>query len=81
MTLASSKVAVRVNGEFTTTIGNNTEVRQVDALSNTLFSLLLEATIKKLDVSGYIGTKTTRMCAYCDDIAIIPVRRKSNNTR
>ena len=36
-----------------------------------LFNLLLEAAIRKLVVSGHVGMKTTQVCAYADDIALI----------
>ena len=46
-------------------------VWQGDALSITLFNLVSETTIQKLDTTGYIEVKTTQMCAYTNDIAII----------
>jgi hypothetical protein len=44
-------------------------VRQGDALSSILFDLDLEAIFQKMNITGYIGTKSTQIFAYVDDVA------------
>jgi sorting nexin-29 len=46
-------------------------VRQGDALSSILFDLVLEAILQKMNITGYIGTKSTQIFAYADDVAIL----------
>lgn len=36
-----------------------------------LFNLTLETTVIKLEMSGYIGIKSTQFCAYANDVVII----------
>jgi hypothetical protein len=52
-------------------------VRQGDALSSILFDLVLEAILQKMNVTGHIGTKTTQILAYTDDVAIMSRSKKS----
>jgi len=46
-------------------------VRQRDALSSIIFDLVLEAIIRKLNNTGHIGTKSTQIFTYADDVAIL----------
>jgi len=46
-------------------------VRHGDALSSILFDLVLEAITRKLNITGHIGTKSTQIFAYADDVAIL----------
>jgi sorting nexin-29 len=45
-------------------------VRQGDALSP-LFDLVLEAILQKMNITGHIGTKSTQIFAYADDVTIV----------
>jgi hypothetical protein len=46
-------------------------VRQGDALSCVLFDLVLEAILQKMNIADYIGTKSTQIFAYADDVATV----------
>jgi len=46
-------------------------VRQGDALSSVLFDLVLEAITRKLNITRHIGTKSTQIFAYADNVAIL----------
>jgi hypothetical protein len=46
-------------------------VRQVDALSSVLFDLVLQAILQKMNITGYIGTKSTQIFACADDVVIV----------
>ena len=70
-TLVGSKAAIRVDGELTATFDINAWIQQGDALFTTFFNLVLEAAIQKLGTTGYIGVKTTQVCTYADNVAII----------
>ena len=49
----------------------NVQVRQGDALSVTLFSLVLDYIIRKLDIRGNVETKVAHINACADDVIII----------
>jgi len=66
-----SRVTVRVGNQFTPTFPITNGVRQGDALSSIIFYLVLEAIIRKLNNTGHIGTKTTQIFAYADDVATL----------
>ena len=46
-------------------------MRQGDALSSTLFDLILEAVLQKINITGLIVTKSIQILAYADDLAIV----------
>ena len=46
-------------------------MRQGDALSSTLFDLILEAVLQKINITGHTGTKSTQILAYANDVAIV----------
>jgi len=69
--MAGSKATVRVDNQYTPTFPITNGVRQGDALSSILFDLVLEAIFQKVNVTGYIGTKSTQIFAYADDVAIV----------
>ena len=46
-------------------------MRQGDALFSVLFDLALEAIFQKMNITGYIGTKSTQIFAYADDVVIM----------
>jgi len=45
-------------------------VRQRDALSSILFDVVLEAIFQKMNITGYIGTKSKQISAYADNVEI-----------
>jgi hypothetical protein len=71
VTLAGSNATVRVDNQYTPTFSINSGVRQGDTLSSMLFNLTLEAIARKLNITGHIGTKSTQIFAYADDVAIV----------
>jgi hypothetical protein len=46
-------------------------VRQGDALSSILFDLVLEAIFQKMNITDHIGTISTQILVYADDVAIM----------
>jgi len=71
VTMAGSKATVKVDNQYTSTFPITSDVRQGDALSSVLFELVLEAIFQKMNITGYIGTKSTQIFAYADDVAIV----------
>ena len=71
MTMAGSKVTVRADNQCTSTFPITSGVRQGDALSFISFDLVMEAILQKMNVTGHIGTKSTQILAYADDVAIM----------
>jgi len=69
--MAGSRATVRVDNQYTPTFPITNGVRQGDALSYIIFDLILEAIIRKLNNTGRIGTKSTQIFAYADDVAIL----------
>jgi hypothetical protein len=51
-------------------------VRQGDALSS-IFDLVLEAILQKINITGHIGRKGTQILAYADDVAIVGRNRNA----
>jgi len=71
VTMAGSKATVRFDNQHTSTFLITNGVRQGDALSSILFDLVLEAIFQKMNITGHIGTKSTQILAYVDDVAIM----------
>jgi sorting nexin-29 len=71
VTTAESKATVRVDNQYTPAFPITNGVRRGDALSSILFDLVLEAILQKMNTTGYIGTKSTQIFAYADDVAIV----------
>jgi sorting nexin-29 len=69
--MAGSKVTVRVDYQYTSTFPITNGVRQGDVLSSILFDLVLEVILQKMHITGHIGTKSTQILAYADDVAIM----------
>jgi hypothetical protein len=69
--MAGSKATVRVDNQYTSNFRITNGVRQGDALSSTLFDLLLEAILQKTKITSHIGTKNIQILAYADDVAIV----------
>ena len=68
---SGSKATVRVDNQCTPNFPNTNGVRQGDALSSILFDLVLEAILQKMNATGRIGTKSTQILTYTDDVAIM----------
>jgi sorting nexin-29 len=66
-TTAKMQIEHQTGEEFTYTKG----VKQGDGLSTTLFILALHRVIQDVDKRGSIIYKSTQICAYADDVAII----------
>ncbi|KAI5708261.1 hypothetical protein M8J77_019306 [Diaphorina citri] len=71
MTMQRSKAKVKVENILSDTFDINAGVRQGDSLSATLFIIALHEAIKDIDQRGTIFIKSTQICAYADDIALI----------
>jgi len=71
VTTAGSKATVRVDNQYTPAFPTTNGVRQGNALSSVLFDLVLEAIFQKMNITGYIGAKSTQIFAYADDVAIV----------
>ena len=73
--MAGSKATVIVDNQYTSTFPITNGVRQGDALSSILFDLVLEAILQKMNITGHIGTKSTQILAFADDVRM----RRSKN--
>jgi len=69
--MAGSRATVRVDNQYTPTFPITNGVRQGDALPSILFDLVLEAITRKLNITGHIGTKSTQIFVYANDVAIL----------
>jgi hypothetical protein len=67
--MAGSKATIRVDNQYKSIFPITNSVRQGDALSSILFDLVLEAVLQKMNITGHIGTKSTKIFAYVDDVA------------
>jgi len=77
--MTGSKATLRVDSQYTFTFPITNGVRQADALSSMLFDLVLEAILQKINITGYIGTKSTQIFAYADDVAIVGRNKNALN--
>jgi len=57
----------------------NLGVRQGDLLLATLFCLVIDTIMRKLDFRGNISTRSKQICAYADDILIIASTKQALN--
>jgi sorting nexin-29 len=71
VTMAGCKANVRVDNQYTSAFPITNSVRQGDALSSIFFDLVLEAILQTMNITGHIGTKSTQILAYADDVAIV----------
>jgi hypothetical protein len=69
--MAGSKATIRVDNQYTPAFPITSGVKQGNALSSILFDLALEAIFQKMNITGYIGTTSTQIFAYADDVAIV----------
>uniref|UniRef100_A0A8D9AN49 Craniofacial development protein 2 n=1 Tax=Cacopsylla melanoneura TaxID=428564 RepID=A0A8D9AN49_9HEMI len=71
MSMEHSKAQVKIENQLSDPFSVNKGVRQGDGLSSTLFIIVLHHVIKHFDQRGMIFNKSTQICAYADDIALI----------
>jgi hypothetical protein len=71
VTMAGSKATVRVDKQYSSPFSTTNGVKQGDALSAILFDLVLEAILQKMNITGHIGTKSTQIFAYVDNVTIM----------
>jgi hypothetical protein len=69
-TLQDMKARVKVNQNYTEKFEISMGVKQGDALSATLFSIVIYDILKQLELRGNISTFLKQCSAYADDILI-----------
>lgn len=57
----------------------NLDVRQGDSLLATLFCLVIDTVMRKMDFRGNISSRSKQICAYADDILIIARTKQALN--
>jgi sorting nexin-29 len=71
MTLDNTRARVKVGTKLSDSFIFNMGVKQGDGLSAVLFNLTLHQAINKVDQKGTIFFKSSQICAYADDVAIV----------
>jgi hypothetical protein len=69
--MAGSKATVRSDIQYKPAFRIINGVRQGDELSSIFFDLVLDEVFQKMNITGNIGTKSTHIFAYADDVAIV----------
>ena len=77
MTLQNTTAVVKGNNDFSQNFAINRGVKQGDPLSATLFSIVMDEIIQKLEIRGNISTRLRQICAYADDIVITTRTKQS----
>jgi hypothetical protein len=70
LTLENTMEKVKVNNLYTSEFRVESGVTQGGPLSPTLFSLVIDTILKKLNIRGNISTRLRQLMAYADDILI-----------
>ena len=70
VTLEITTAKLKVNNLCTSEFRVESRVKQGDQLSPTLFSLVTDTILKKLDIRGNISTQLRQLFAYADDVLI-----------
>jgi hypothetical protein len=66
-----------VNNTYTTDFRVDIGVKQGDPLSPTLFNLVIDTVLTRLDLRGNISTRLKQLMAYADYIVILARTKKS----
>jgi hypothetical protein len=77
LTLENTTAKVKVNILYTSEFRIESGVKQGDPLSPTLFSLVIDTILKKLDIRGNISTQLRQLMDYADDILITARTKQS----
>jgi len=77
LTLENTRAKVKVNNAYTLEFRVESGVKQGDPLSPTLFSLVIDTVLKKLDLRGNISTRLRQLMAYADDVLITACTKQS----
>jgi sorting nexin-29 len=72
-----NKMKVKVNNGSSEWFETKTGVRQVDPLSSSLFSVVLDSVITNLEVRGNITRRLKQIFAYAEDIVIIGRKKQT----
>jgi len=77
LTLENTTAKVKVNNAYTSEFRMESGVKQGCPLSPTLFSLVIDTVLKKLDLRGNISTRLRQLMAYSDDVMITARTKQS----
>lgn len=80
ITMKESNAIIAMGDKTSEKIQVKKGVRQGDALSSLLFTLSMDAVIKKIEDIGTINKNLTQIIAYADDVAIISRSKKELET-
>jgi sorting nexin-29 len=70
MTIQNIEASVKIQNLTSKPFSISSGVRQGDPLSATIFNLILNSVIKKLNLRGDISLKLKQTVAYADDVAL-----------
>ena len=65
------EASVKIDNLSSNTFSISSGVRQGDPLSATIFNLILDSVIKKLNLRGDVSLKLKQTVAYADDVALL----------
>jgi len=71
MTVQNMEESVKIENVTSKLFSISSGVRQGDPLSATIFNLILDSVIKKLNLRGDISLKLKQIVAYADDVALL----------